>query len=100
MSPRNDILHHSTRRPLDPIFSPKSVAVIGATETVGSVGRTILDNLIKGGFAGNIYPVNPKRPTVLGLPALHQHHDRAAGARPRRDHHPPGDGARHRERLR
>ena len=48
----HDILHHTTRRPLDPIFSPKSVAVIGATETLGSVGRTILDNLIKGGFAG------------------------------------------------
>ena len=65
----HDILHHTTRRPLDPIFSPKSVAVIGATETLGSVGRTILDNLIKGGFAGKIFPVNPKRPTVLGLPA-------------------------------
>jgi len=66
----HDILHHTTRRPLDPIFSPKSVAVIGATETVGSVGRTILDNLMKGGFSGPIYPVNPKRPTVLGLPAF------------------------------
>ena len=65
----HDILHHTTRRPLSPIFSPKSVAVIGATETIGSVGRTILENLIKGGFTGMIYPVNPKRPTVLGLPA-------------------------------
>ena len=59
----HDILHHTTRRPLDSIFSPKSVAVIGATETIGSVGRTILDNLIKGNFAGKIFPVNPKRPT-------------------------------------
>ena len=66
----HDILHHSTRRPLDPIFAPKSVAVIGATETIGSVGRTILENLIKGGFAGKIFPVNPKRPTVLDLPAF------------------------------
>ena len=65
----HDILHHTTRRPLDPIFSPKSVAVIGATETLNSVGRTIMDNLIKGGFAGTIYPVNPKRPTVLGIKA-------------------------------
>src|ERR1035437_6395583 len=65
----HDILHHTTRRPLDPIFSPKSVAVIGATENVGSVGRTILDNLIKGGFVGDIYPVNPKRDTVLGVKA-------------------------------
>jgi acetyltransferase len=65
----HDILHHSTRRPLSPIFSPQSVAVIGATETIGSVGRTILENLIKGGFAGVIYPVNPKRDTVLGIKA-------------------------------
>ena len=65
----HDILHHTTRRPLDPIFSPKSVAVIGATENVGSVGRTILDNLIKGNFPGKIFPVNPKRDTVLGVKA-------------------------------
>jgi acetyltransferase len=65
----HDILHHTTRRPLDPIFSPKSVAVIGATENIGSVGRTILDNLIKGNFPGKIFPVNPKRDTVLGVKA-------------------------------
>jgi acetyltransferase len=65
----HDILHHVTRRPLSPIFSPESVAVIGATENPGSVGRTILENLIKGGYAGKIYPVNPKRDTVLGVKA-------------------------------
>ena len=65
----HDILHHTTRRPLSPIFSPQSVAVIGATENPGSVGRTILENLIKGGFTGPIYPVNPKRDTVLGVKA-------------------------------
>jgi len=65
----HDILRQTSRRPLDPIFSPKSIAVIGATETPGSVGRTILDNLIKGGFPGIIYPVNPKRDTVLGIKA-------------------------------
>ena len=64
----HDILRH-TSHPLDPIFSPKSVAVIGATENPGSVGRTILENLVKGGFAGTIYPVNPKRDTVLGIKA-------------------------------
>jgi acetyltransferase len=65
----HDILHHTTRRPLSPIFSPQSIAVIGATENIGSVGRTILDNLIKGEFAGKIFPVNPKRDTVLGVKA-------------------------------
>jgi acetyltransferase len=65
----HDILHHTSRRPLSPIFSPQSIAVIGATENPGSVGRTILENLTKGGFPGVIYPVNPKRDTVLGLKA-------------------------------
>src|SRR5215208_4347978 len=56
-------------RPLDTMFSPKTVAVIGATETEGSVGRTILENLEQGGFEGVIYPVNPKRASVLGVQA-------------------------------
>src|SRR6516165_5004970 len=53
--------------PLDAIFLPKSVAVIGAKDTPGSVGRTLLLNLIAGSFGGNIYPINPKRQEVLGL---------------------------------
>ena len=65
----HDILHQTRRRPLDPIFSPQTIAVIGATETPNSVGRTILENLQKGGFAGTLYPVNPKRDTVLGIKA-------------------------------
>jgi acetyltransferase len=54
---------------LDKIFKPNNVAVIGATEKVGSVGRTILKNLISNPFGGTIYPVNPKRPNVLGIHA-------------------------------
>jgi acetyltransferase len=65
----HDILHQTSRRPLDLIFAPKTIAVIGATETQNSVGRTIMENLQKGGFAGTIYPVNPKRDSVLGLKA-------------------------------
>jgi len=65
----HDILHQTRRRPLDPIFSPKSIAIIGATETLNTVGRTILENLQKGGYEGALYPVNPKRDTVLGLKA-------------------------------
>ena len=64
----HDILRPG-RMPLDPFFRPASVAVIGATETPGSVGRTILANLHAGAFTGDIFPVNPKRPQVLGLPA-------------------------------
>jgi len=65
----HDILHQMRRRPLDPIFSPQSIAIIGATEAQNSVGRTILENLQKDGFEGVIYPVNPKRDTVLGIKA-------------------------------
>jgi len=54
---------------LDAIFSPRNVAVIGATERQGSVGRTILWNLISSPFGGTVYPVNPTRTSVLGIHA-------------------------------
>jgi acyl-CoA synthetase (NDP forming)/RimJ/RimL family protein N-acetyltransferase len=55
--------------PLAPIFLPRSVAVVGATEREGSVGRTVLWNLISHPFGGTVYPVNPKRHQVLGIRA-------------------------------
>ncbi|MFS8782470.1 GNAT family N-acetyltransferase [Synechococcus sp. R6-6] len=55
--------------PLNPIFLPRSVAVVGATEREGSVGRTVLWNLISHPFGGTVYPVNPKRHQVLGIRA-------------------------------
>jgi len=67
--PSHDILRRSAPHPLTPIFAPKSVALIGATETTASVGRTILDNLTAQTFGGVVYPVNPKRETVLGIRA-------------------------------
>ena len=70
--PHTDWTHnilHPHSRPLDAIFAPETIAVIGATENPGSVGRTILENLQKGKFPGTLYPVNPKRDTVLGLKA-------------------------------
>jgi len=54
---------------LDAIFAPKNVAVIGATENVGSVGRTIMANLIATPFGGAVFPVNPKRSSILGVKA-------------------------------
>ncbi len=55
--------------PLDVFFTPRHVAVIGATENPGSVGRTTLWNLISTPFGGAVFPVNPKRPSVLGIKA-------------------------------
>ena len=66
--PSHDIYHYEPRA-LDAIFAPKTVAVIGATENPGSVGRTILWNLISNPFGGTVYPVNPKRAGILGIKA-------------------------------
>lgn len=55
---------------LEPFFTPRTVAVIGATEREGSVGQTLMRNLCNAGFAGEVIPVNPTRSTVMGLPAI------------------------------
>src|ERR1035437_3106283 len=62
-------LNRRRKQPLDVFFSPKTVAVIGATENPGTVGRTVLWNLVTSPFGGTVYPVNPKRPSVLGVKA-------------------------------
>ena len=59
----SDVLGYA-RSPLDPFFNPRSVAVIGATEKAGSVGRTVFWNLISSPFGGTVYPVNPNRPSA------------------------------------
>ncbi|PMB17160.1 bifunctional acetate--CoA ligase family protein/GNAT family N-acetyltransferase [Fischerella thermalis] len=61
-----DILR-SEHQPLDAIFAPKSIAVIGASQREGSVGRTVLWNLISHPFGGTVFPVNPKHHSVLGI---------------------------------
>ena len=66
--PAHDVLHYE-HTALNVIFSPKNVAVIGATETPESVGRTLMWNLISNPFGGAVFPVNPKRKSVLGVKA-------------------------------
>lgn len=61
-----DILR-SEHRPLDAIFAPQTIALIGASEREGSVGRTILWNLITHPFGGMVFPINPNRHSVLGI---------------------------------
>ncbi len=55
-------------RHLDALFRPASVAVIGASDRSGSVGALVMRNLQRGGFAGSVWPVNPRHATVAGLP--------------------------------
>ena len=54
---------------LERLFNPKSVAVVGASIKEGSVGYDLLKNLVKSDFKGNIYPINPNRPEILGVKA-------------------------------
>jgi acetyltransferase len=68
-TPKTDLAHdvlRTHRQPLKAIFTPKTIAVVGATERTGSVGRTVLGNLLNNTFGGEVFPVNPTRPTVLG----------------------------------
>ncbi len=66
--PAHDVYRY-TPRSLQPIFTPKTVAVIGATEKQGSVGRTVIWNLISSPFGGTVFPINPKRENILGIKA-------------------------------
>jgi acetyltransferase len=66
--PAHDVYLY-TPRSIEAIFAPKNVAVIGATEKEGSVGRTILWNLISSPFGGAVFPINPKRSSLLGIKA-------------------------------
>jgi acetyltransferase len=52
---------------LDAMFTPGSVAVVGATSRPGTVGRTVLENLLRDSFRGKVYAVNSKHEEVLGL---------------------------------
>jgi acetyltransferase len=54
---------------LEAMFAPNSVAVIGATDRPGTVGRTVLENLLHGRFQGKVFAVNAKHAEVLGIRA-------------------------------
>ena len=53
---------------LDSIFRPKRIALVGVSNTPDSVGGITLRNLVGGGFNGVVYPVNPRREAVFGIP--------------------------------
>jgi acyl-CoA synthetase (NDP forming) len=52
---------------LDPLLRPTSVAIVGASGRVDSLGEWSLTNLLKGGYTGAIYPVNPNYPELQGV---------------------------------
>lgn len=51
---------------LEGLFKPGTVAVVGATEREGSVGRTVIRNLLQGSYRGRVYPVNPRHKELFG----------------------------------
>ncbi|MDD7973100.1 acetate--CoA ligase family protein [Roseinatronobacter alkalisoli] len=54
--------------PMNRVIAPASIALIGASEDYAKFGGRILHHLVDHGFGGRIYPINPKRESVLGLP--------------------------------
>ena len=54
---------------LEAFFTPQNIAVIGASDKAGSIGRTLVRNLISSPFGGTVFPINPKRRSVLGIKA-------------------------------
>lgn len=54
---------------LDAIFAPASLAVVGASTTPGKVGHDIFVNILKGGYTGTLYPVNPKARSIASVRA-------------------------------
>jgi len=54
---------------LEPVFNPRSIAVIGASRREGTIGQQVTKNLIEGKFPGPIYPINPGATEILGLKA-------------------------------
>jgi len=70
--PAHDKAHDVLRsegQPLDAIFTPRTVAVIGASDRQDSVGRAVLWSLVSSPFGGTVYPVSAKRSSVLGIKA-------------------------------
>jgi len=55
---------------LEGFFTPESIVVVGVAREPGKVGHFVFQNLIDGGFAGDVWPVNPKADEILGRPCF------------------------------
>ena len=55
---------------LDRLFAPRSLAVVGASDRKGTIGAAVMQNLAEGGFAGTVYPINPRHPSIAGRKAF------------------------------
>jgi acetyltransferase len=60
------VIEMTSSNPLAPVFTPRSIAVVGASETPGKAAERRTRSLIEGGFDGDLYLINPKRDTLFG----------------------------------
>ncbi len=71
-SPQKEIYRPSQEEivtAMQSIMNPRSVAVIGASDTEGKIGNSVMKNIINGGYQGELYPINPKADQILGKKA-------------------------------
>lgn len=54
---------------LERVFRPREIALIGASEKPGTIGSTLMKNLLSGDVKGGVFPVNPARSVIMGIPA-------------------------------
>lgn len=62
---------HSEKHYLTPLFEPRSVAIIGASEKQDSIGATLVRNMLDGDYKGHVYLVNPRHESLYGQPCYH-----------------------------
>ena len=55
---------------LTPLFAPRNIAIIGASDTPGSLGQSVFANLLAGNFKGKLFPVNLHHTVIGGKPAV------------------------------
>ena len=57
------------------LFEPAGIAVVGASHTRGKIGYRVLENIVAGGYAGRVYPINPRGGELLGLQVYKDLHE-------------------------
>jgi len=57
------------------MLRPRSVAVVGASRRPGTIGHEIVATLVRNGFTGPVFPVNPRARSICAIPALPSLHD-------------------------
>ncbi|MSO62657.1 MAG: CoA-binding protein [Acidobacteria bacterium] len=68
-APRFRPKHDDIVRDMTRIMKPNAIAVIGASSEEGKIGNSVMKNLINGGYKGEIYPINPSAPEIMGRKA-------------------------------